>query len=71
METQATLRFCMGTDGKRKGNLGFAWEPMENIRKMYVLRGNLCLRRPCAAGCPGGCPSESDHLYGFKPHTQT
>ena len=27
--------------GKRKGNNGFAWEPMENVTKTQILRGNL------------------------------
>ena len=33
--------FCIGNNGKRKANLGFAWEPIENARQTQVLCGNL------------------------------
>ena len=32
-KAQRRLRFCMGTNGKRKGNTAAALEPMENARR--------------------------------------
>ena len=39
-KTKRKHRFCVGTNRKRKGNVGFAWEPMENVMKTYVFRGS-------------------------------
>ena len=37
--------FCVGTYRTRTENKGFAWEPMQNIKKTQVLRWNLLKRK--------------------------
>ena len=32
---------CVDTYGRRKENTSVAWEPMENVKKIHALRGNL------------------------------
>ena len=43
-KTTRKHKFCVGTYGKRKGNIGLSLEPNENTRKTKVLRRNLLKR---------------------------
>ena len=37
--TLKNLRLCVGTYGKRKENISFAWEPMETSKKLVFYVG--------------------------------